>query len=64
MKPGSFPEVHLFLTTMEEHAQGVQSLCDPCIKQEGINERLITPSGGERVCRRIFRGVTWDCARQ
>jgi hypothetical protein len=32
MKPGSFPEVHLFLTATEEHVQGVQALCDPCVK--------------------------------
>jgi hypothetical protein len=31
-KPGSFPKVHLFLATSEEHAQGVKALCDPCIK--------------------------------
>jgi hypothetical protein len=31
-EPGSFPEVHLFLTTSEEHAQGVKALCDPCVK--------------------------------
>jgi hypothetical protein len=29
MKPGSLPEVHLFLTTMEEYTQGVKDLCDP-----------------------------------
>jgi hypothetical protein len=26
MEPGSFPEAHLFLIAMEEHAQGVQDL--------------------------------------
>jgi hypothetical protein len=26
------PEVRLFLTVMEEYAQGVKTLCDPCIK--------------------------------
>jgi hypothetical protein len=35
MKPGSFSEVHLLLVAMEEHAQGVQALCDPCVKLEG-----------------------------
>jgi hypothetical protein len=29
---GSFLEVHLFLTAIEEYAQGVHALCDPCIK--------------------------------
>jgi hypothetical protein len=29
---GSIPEVCLFLTFMEEYAQGVQTLCDPCAK--------------------------------
>jgi hypothetical protein len=32
MKTASFPEVHLFLTTTEEQAQGVEALCDPCVK--------------------------------
>jgi hypothetical protein len=31
-KPGSFPKVHLFPTTMEEHAQGMQAICDPCVE--------------------------------
>jgi hypothetical protein len=64
MEPGSFSEVHLFLLATEEHAQGVQDLCDPCIKREGINERFRTPSGGEIVCRCISRGVTWDATRK
>jgi hypothetical protein len=27
-KPGSFPKVHLFPTTMEEHVQGMQAICN------------------------------------
>jgi hypothetical protein len=34
-EPGSFPEVHHFLTVTEEYAQGVQALCDPCAKRKG-----------------------------
>jgi hypothetical protein len=60
MEPGSFPEVHLFLTATEEYVQGVQDLCDPCVKGEGSSGRSRTPSGGEKVCGRISRGVTWD----
>jgi hypothetical protein len=48
------------LQATEEHAQGVQALCDPCVKREGSSGRSRTPSGGERVCGRISRGVTWD----
>ena len=61
---GSFPEVHLFLATSEEHAQGMQDLCDPCVKQEGSSKMSRTPFGGERVCGRISRGVTWDATRR
>jgi hypothetical protein len=64
MEPGSFPEVHLFLAATEEHAQGVQALCDPCVKREGSSGRSRTPSGGERVCRRISGGVTWDATER
>ena len=35
LEPGSFLEVHLFLATSKEHVQGVQDLCDHCVKQEG-----------------------------
>jgi hypothetical protein len=34
LEPGSFPEVHLFLAYTEEHVQGMQYLCDPCVKRE------------------------------
>jgi hypothetical protein len=61
-EPGSFPKVHLFLVATEEHAQGVKFLCDPRVKQEGNSGRSGTPSCGERVCRRLPRGVTWDVA--
>jgi hypothetical protein len=54
MEPGSFPEVHLFLTATEEYAQGVQALCDPCVKREGSSGRSRTPSGGERVYADVF----------
>jgi hypothetical protein len=56
-EPESFPKVHLLLTTMKEYVQGVQDFCDPCVKQKGSNRRSRTPSGGERVCKRISGGV-------
>jgi hypothetical protein len=34
---------------MEEYAQGVQDLCDPCAKRRGSSRRSRTPSGGEGV---------------
>jgi hypothetical protein len=64
MKLRSFLEVHLFLTTSKENAQGVQALCYPCVKREGSSGRSRTPSDGERVCGRISRGVTWDVAEE
>ena len=63
-EPGSFPAVCLFLTVMEEYAQGVQDLCDTCAKLKGNSRRSRTPSGGEGVCGRISRGVAWDAARK
>jgi len=33
-------EVHLFLEAMEEHAQGMKDICDPCIKWNGIAKGL------------------------
>ena len=60
MEPGSFPEVHLFLTTTEEHVQGVQASCDPCVKREGSSRRYRKPFNGEIVCRCISGGATWD----
>jgi hypothetical protein len=56
--------VRLFLTITEEYAQGVQTLCDPRAKREGSSGRSRTPSGGEGVCGRVSRGVTWDAARK
>ena len=61
---GSFPEVHLFLTVMEEYAQGVQTLCDPRAQREGSSRRSRTPSGGEGVSGRISIGVAWDATRE
>ena len=58
MEPGSFTEAHLFPTATEEYVQGVKTLCDPCVKREGSSGRSRTPSGGERVCGRVSRGVT------
>jgi hypothetical protein len=60
MELGSFLAVHLFLTVTEEYVQGVQDLCDPFTKLEGSSIRSRTPSGGERFCGRVSRGVTWD----
>ena len=45
---------------MEKYAQGVQDLCDPCIKQKGSSRRSWAPSGGKRVCGSVPGGVTWD----
>ena len=61
-EPGSFPAVRLFLTVMEEYAQGVKTLCDPRTQREGSSRRSRTPSGGEGVCGRFSRGVAWDAA--
>jgi hypothetical protein len=42
----------------------VYTLCDPCIKRKMSRERSRTPSCGERFCRRLSGGVTWDASRE
>jgi hypothetical protein len=64
LEPGSFPEVHLLLAVMEEHAQGVYTLCNPCVKRKMSSERSRTPSCCERFCKHLSGGVTWDGSRE
>jgi hypothetical protein len=42
-KPGSFPQVHLFPTTMEEYAQRMQVLCNPSVERQGRGRRIRRP---------------------
>jgi hypothetical protein len=35
LEPWSLPKVCLFPTSIEEHAEGMQAICDPCFKEKG-----------------------------
>jgi hypothetical protein len=54
---GSFSEVHLFPTNLEDRVQGMQAICDPSVEQKGHGRRTRKASGSMRIFGRLPRGV-------
>ena len=57
-KPKSFPKVHLFPKTMQEHVQGMQAIRNPCVERKGHGRSSRKPFGSMRIYGHISRGVS------